>query len=107
VARTILLFHIISDRPPKQPCMVRTFLKVHTRPRLTYALLCSCIPPNRQPTTVRQEERGGRGTTSRLTSTRAPPELRPPLTTRHASPPRTSTSPLPIDKTHPTDHTSR
>ena len=26
-----------SARPPKQPRMVRTFLKVHTRPRLTYA----------------------------------------------------------------------
>ena len=38
-ARTILLFHTISDRPPKQPRMVRTFLKVHTLPRLTYALL--------------------------------------------------------------------
>jgi hypothetical protein len=34
LARTILLFHIISARPPKQPSMVRTFLKVHTRPRL-------------------------------------------------------------------------
>ena len=31
-ARTILLFHTISARPPKQPLMVRTFLKVHTRP---------------------------------------------------------------------------
>ncbi len=28
-ARTILLFHIISDRPSKQPLMVRTFLKVY------------------------------------------------------------------------------
>jgi hypothetical protein len=28
-ARTILLFHIISARPCKQPRMVRTFLKVH------------------------------------------------------------------------------
>jgi hypothetical protein len=27
-ARTILLFHIISARPSKQPRMVRTFLKV-------------------------------------------------------------------------------
>jgi hypothetical protein len=33
-ASTILLFHTISARPPKQPRMVRTFLKVHTRPRL-------------------------------------------------------------------------
>ena len=32
-ARTILLFHIISARPSKQPRMVRTFLKVHTRPK--------------------------------------------------------------------------
>jgi hypothetical protein len=31
-ARTILLFYIISARPSKQPCMVRTFLKLHTRP---------------------------------------------------------------------------
>ncbi len=28
-ARTILLFHIISARPSKQPRMVRTFLKVY------------------------------------------------------------------------------
>ncbi len=28
-ARTILLFHIISARPPKQPRMVRTLLKVY------------------------------------------------------------------------------
>ena len=28
-ARTILLFHIISARPSKQPLMVRTFLKVY------------------------------------------------------------------------------
>ncbi len=28
-ARTILLFHIISSRPSKQPLMVRTFLKVY------------------------------------------------------------------------------
>ena len=39
-ARTILLFHTICARPPKQPRMVRTFLKVHTRPRLAYALRC-------------------------------------------------------------------
>ena len=29
VARTILLFHIISARPSKQPLMVRAFLKVY------------------------------------------------------------------------------
>jgi len=28
-ARTILLLHIISARPSKQPLMVRTFLKVY------------------------------------------------------------------------------
>jgi hypothetical protein len=28
-ARTILLSHIISDRPSKQPLMVRTFLKAY------------------------------------------------------------------------------
>jgi hypothetical protein len=28
-ARTILLFHIISARPSKQPRMVRSFLKVY------------------------------------------------------------------------------
>ena len=28
-ARTILLFHIISARPSKQPLRVRTFLKVY------------------------------------------------------------------------------
>jgi hypothetical protein len=39
-ARTILLFHTISARPPKQTRMVGTFLKVHTRPRLSYALRC-------------------------------------------------------------------
>jgi hypothetical protein len=38
VARTMLLFHTISARPPKQPRMVRTFLEVHTRSRLAYAL---------------------------------------------------------------------
>jgi hypothetical protein len=52
-ARTILLFHIISARPPKpQP------------------IASNRIPPNRQPATVGEEERGGRGTTSRRTSTR-------------------------------------
>jgi hypothetical protein len=39
-ARTILLFHIIIARPSKQPRMVRTFLKVHTRPGLAYQLRC-------------------------------------------------------------------
>ena len=31
VARTIQLFHTISARPPEQPRMVRTFLKVGLR----------------------------------------------------------------------------
>jgi hypothetical protein len=39
-ANSALLFHTISARHPKQPRMVGTFLKVHTRPRLAYALLC-------------------------------------------------------------------
>ena len=47
-------------------------------------------PPNRQPVTVGEEERDGRGTTSRWTSTRATPERRPPPTARHARQPRTS-----------------
>ena len=37
-ARTILLFHIISDRPFKQPLMVRTFLKVYMEPLGSYFL---------------------------------------------------------------------
>ena len=39
-ARTILLFHIISASPSKQPRMVRAFLKVHTRPRLGWRIHC-------------------------------------------------------------------
>jgi hypothetical protein len=39
-ARTIPLFHTISARPPKQPCMVRTLHKVYMLPRLAYALWC-------------------------------------------------------------------
>jgi hypothetical protein len=35
-ARTILLFHIISARPSKQPLMVRTFLKVYGAWRLFF-----------------------------------------------------------------------
>jgi hypothetical protein len=37
-ARTILLFHIISARPSKQPRMVRTFLKYVPSLRYTRAL---------------------------------------------------------------------
>jgi hypothetical protein len=39
-ARTIPLFHIIGAKLFKQPRMVRTFLKVHTRPRLAFPLRC-------------------------------------------------------------------
>jgi hypothetical protein len=38
-ARTILLFHIISARLSKQPRMVRTFLQLHTRPRLVNIII--------------------------------------------------------------------
>jgi len=48
-------------------------------------------PPNQQLATVGEEERGGRGPTSRRTSMRAAPDCRQPLTGRHVSPPRTST----------------
>jgi hypothetical protein len=47
-ARTILLFHIISARTSKQPRMVRTFLKVHTRPRLAFPLRCRGYESNKQ-----------------------------------------------------------
>ena len=43
-------------------------------------------PPNRQPATVGEEERGWRGPTSRRTSTRAAPERRPPPTACAAAP---------------------
>jgi hypothetical protein len=49
-------------------------------------------PPNQQPATVCEEERGGRGPTSRQTSMRVAPDCRPPPTARHASTTRTSTS---------------
>jgi hypothetical protein len=49
-------------------------------------------PPNRQPATVGEEERGGRGPTSRRTSMRAAPDCKAPLTARHEPTPRTSTS---------------
>ncbi len=49
-------------------------------------------PPYRQPATVSEGERGGRGLTSRRTPMRAAPDCRPPPTARHASPPRNSTS---------------
>jgi hypothetical protein len=49
-------------------------------------------PPNRQPATVGEEERGGRDPMSRRTPMRAAPDCRPPPTARHASQPRSSTS---------------
>ena len=52
-ARTILLFHIISARPSKQPRMVGTFLKVHTKMYTLYAqvffiflLFLFLVPPD-------------------------------------------------------------
>ena len=47
-------------------------------------------PPNLQPATVGEEERGGRDPTSRRTSMRAASDCRPPPTARHASQPRTA-----------------
>ncbi len=40
-------------------------------------------PPNLQPVTVSEEERGGRDPTSRRTPMRAAPDCRPPPTARH------------------------
>jgi len=40
VAGPSYCFHIISARPPEQPRMLRTFLKVHTRLSLANALRC-------------------------------------------------------------------
>ena len=59
-------------------------------------------PPNRQPATVGEEERGGRGPTSRRTPMREAPDCRPPPTARHESPPRSSTShPPPVTRRRP------
>jgi hypothetical protein len=49
-------------------------------------------PPNLQSVTVGEEERGGRDPTSRRTPMRATPDCRPPLTARHASQPRSSST---------------
>jgi hypothetical protein len=49
-------------------------------------------PPNRQPATVSEEERGGRDPTSSRTLMRSAPDCRPPQTEQHASQPRSSTS---------------
>jgi hypothetical protein len=58
-------------------------------------------PPNRQPVTVDEEERGGRGQTLRLTSMKAAPDCRQPLTARHATQPRASTSHPPATRLSP------
>ena len=47
-------------------------------------------PPNLQPVTVGEEERGGRDPTSRRTPMRAAPDCRQPPTARHALQPRSS-----------------
>ena len=59
-------------------------------------------PPYRQPATVSDGERGGRGLTSRRMPMRAASDCRPPPTARHASPPRSSTSHPPSNKTKST-----
>jgi len=53
-ARTILLLHIISVRPSKQPLMVRTFLKVYMDDNGASApIFCFCKnKPTRQPSAV-------------------------------------------------------
>ena len=42
-ARTILLFHTICARPPKQPLMVRTFLKVYMELGSYFLFLQVCL----------------------------------------------------------------
>jgi hypothetical protein len=60
-------------------------------------------PPNRQLAPVGEEERGGRGPTSRRTSMKAAPDCRPPPTARHAPQPRTyQHQPPPSNKTQST-----
>jgi hypothetical protein len=55
-------------------------------------------PPNLQPVTVCEEERGGRDPTSRRTPMRAAPDCRPPPTARHASQPRSSSTSQPLQQ---------
>ena len=43
-ARTILLLHIISARPSKQPLMVRTFLKVY----MEFGFYFDCVRTNKR-----------------------------------------------------------
>jgi hypothetical protein len=54
-------------------------------------------PPNRQPATVGEEERGWRDPTSRRTSMRAASDCSPPPTALHASQSRTSTNHPPLE----------
>ena len=56
-------------------------------------------PPNLQPVTVSEEERGGRDPTSRRTPMRAAPDCRPPPTARHASQPRSRSTSHPPQAT--------
>ena len=49
-------------------------------------------PPNLQPVTVSEEERGWRDQTSRRMPMRAAPDCKPPPTARHASQPRSSST---------------
>jgi hypothetical protein len=49
-------------------------------------------PPNLQPVTVGEEERGGKDPTSRRTPMRTAPDCRPSPTARHASQPRSSST---------------
>jgi hypothetical protein len=55
-------------------------------------------PPNLQPVTVSEEERGGRDPTSRRMQMREAPYCRPPPTARYASQPRSSTTSHPPQK---------
>ena len=55
-------------------------------------------PPNLQPVTVSEEERGGIDPTSRRTPMRAAPVCRPPPTARHALQPRSRSTSHPPQK---------
>jgi hypothetical protein len=59
-------------------------------------------PPNLQPATVCEEERGRRDPTSRRTSMRAASDCRPPPTSWHASQPRTAPATPPSKRTQST-----
>ena len=71
-ARTILLLHIISVRPSKQPLMVRTFLKVYMELGSSFLFLqeqikdiiiitASIIPPLSGGAGAEDRDGGGRG----------------------------------------------